>query len=87
MQTIIYILTASLLPFAWIIYVYYQKYQLITSSKITSLHLEIEKEYQKAAQLKEDSKEIMLLQKRTHQKLLAIKVAIFNIDFTFKEIL
>lgn len=64
----------------------YQEFKIEESKKIHLIYLELTSEKNIEHQLKETSLEIEKLENSIKNKLLIIKVAVFNIDFTLKEI-
>lgn len=82
-------LVSFLIPFTIILISYFYFSFLTTrkseSEKLKALSTEINLEKNIKIQLKNISKELEELNKHTQNKLLQIKIGIFNIDFTLSE--
>lgn len=64
-----------------------QKQEKMDSKKIKFIEIELQKEREKELQLENVASKIIDFEKNTNQKFLKINVAVFNLDFTLKEIL
>jgi hypothetical protein len=67
-------------------YVSFQNLKKAEALKIKFLYSEISSEKEAAHQLKNVPKKVEELNKSTNNKLLKIKVVVFNFDFSFNEI-
>lgn len=80
-----------LIPFLIILgssfYYSFQKLKEVETKKIKLLYAEISSEKKVAFQLENVPKVVEKINNATQNKLLKIKVAIFNVDFTLNEIL
>lgn len=71
----------------WFFYVSYQKLKRLENEKLNLLYLTLASEKKKANQLKNVSKKVEKIEVSTQRKILKINVAIFNLEFSLKEIL
>ncbi len=64
----------------------HQKLKAVETNRLNLLYAEYKAEKNKAIKLKKTPKQIQLLKKNTHQKILKIKIDVVNIRFTLNEI-
>lgn len=87
METIPYFLTFLLVIFSIWTFLGVQKHQKMDSKKIKCIEIELQKEREKELQLENVASKIIDYEKNTNQQFLKVNVAVFNLDFTLKEIL
>lgn len=86
METIPYFLIFLLVIFSIWTFLGIQKHQNMDSKKVKFIEIEIQKEREKALQLENVASKIIDFEKNTNQQFLKVNVAVFNLDFTLKEI-